>query len=172
MLATAQKHTSDSRTRTGWRNPNPNKSPLPKPRSPAIPLPYDKPANVKLACVFGLLAATGTAARSLAATNTGADAILILDGSGSMWGEVDGRTKIEAAREAVAEVIKALPEDTRLGLMSYGHRRKGDCSDIELILSPALLNTTGKANFLAKVDAIQPKGKTPLQKPFVWQPAS
>lgn len=51
----------------------------------------------------------------------GRDAILVLDASGSMWGEVSGRYKIEIAREVVADVVATLPENTRLGLMVYGH---------------------------------------------------
>ena len=33
------------------------------------------------------------------------DAILILDASGSMWGQVDGQTKISAARKAVGALV-------------------------------------------------------------------
>ncbi|SOC04374.1 Ca-activated chloride channel family protein [Rhodobacter sp. JA431] len=84
--------------------------------------------------------------------------ILVLDGSGSMWGQIDGVAKIEIARNVMADLVTSLPANQALGLMSYGHRRKGDCSDIELILSPG----TDRGAILSSVNAITPKGKTPL----------
>ena len=87
------------------------------------------------------------------------NAILVLDASGSMWGEVDGRSKIEIARETVASVVDTLPEETRLGLMAYGHNREGDCTDIELLLP---VEAVDGARFLSTVQDISPKGKTPL----------
>ncbi len=85
--------------------------------------------------------------------------ILVLDGSGSMWGQIDGRTKIEIAQEVVAELMQSVPEDQEYGLTVYGHRTKGDCSDIETIIAPA---TGQAAAIVAAVNGISPKGKTPL----------
>src|SRR5690606_9696749 len=59
--------------------------------------------------------------------------MLVLDASGSMAGRIDGVTKLDTAREALASVLKTLPAGTELGLMAYGHRRKGDCGDIETL---------------------------------------
>ena len=87
--------------------------------------------------------------------------IIVMDGSGSMWGQIDGRAKLEIARETVAEVLGTLPAAQELGLMAYGHRRKGDCSDIELVVppgpgtGPAILQTVNTMRFL---------GKTPLSQ--------
>ena len=79
------------------------------------------------------------------------NAILVLDASGSMWGEVGGRSKIEIARETVASVVDTLPKDTRLGLMAYGHNREGDCTDIELLLP---VEPVDGARFLSTVQDI------------------
>ena len=85
--------------------------------------------------------------------------IIVLDGSGSMWGQIDGKPKLEIARDALAEVLKSIPADTELGLMAYGHREKGSCSDIELIVPPA----KGTAQQIAGAAArMQFLGKTPL----------
>src|SRR5690606_35167385 len=46
-----------------------------------------------------------------------------------------------------------------LGLVTYGHRRKGDCKDIELLVEPGKLD---REAFKKTVNAIQPKGMTPL----------
>lgn len=98
-------------------------------------------------------------ASSQSARAEGRDAILVFDASGSMWGKVGGRHKIEIAREVVADVVGSLPKDTRLGLMAYGHNRKGDCEDIELLLPVGPVNPK---ELLSKVNGILPKGKTPL----------
>ncbi|MEJ2031118.1 MAG: VWA domain-containing protein, partial [Maritimibacter sp.] len=84
--------------------------------------------------------------------------ILVLDGSGSMWGQIDGVNKIVIAREVMGDLLSTLPPEQELGLMSYGHRRKGDCNDIELLIEPG----TDRAAIADAVNAISPKGKTPL----------
>jgi Ca-activated chloride channel family protein len=87
--------------------------------------------------------------------------ILVLDESGSMWGQIDGITKIEIAQSVIGNLLKDLPDDQELGLTAYGHNRKGDCSDIETLVAPAL----GTKGAIAKaVNAIKPKGKTPLSE--------
>ena len=64
-------------------------------------------------------------------------AIIVLDASGSMWGQIDGKPKLEIARETLRTVLQSVPADLELGFMAYGHREKGNCSDIELIVPPA-----------------------------------
>lgn len=84
--------------------------------------------------------------------------ILVLDGSGSMWGQIDGVNKIVIARDVMSDLLATLPADQALGLMSYGHRRKGDCADIEMLIEPG----TDRSAIADAVNAINPKGKTPL----------
>ncbi|MBZ0217114.1 MAG: VWA domain-containing protein, partial [Fimbriimonadaceae bacterium] len=85
--------------------------------------------------------------------------MIVLDGSGSMWGQIDGKPKLEIARETLRQVLQGVPDSTELGLMAYGHREKGNCNDIELIVSPA----QGTAAQIAdKVDNLRFLGKTPL----------
>ncbi len=87
------------------------------------------------------------------------DLILILDGSNSMWGQIDGENKIVIARRAVGELIDGLPDGSRAGLVAYGHRREGDCDDIETLKEVALLE---KEALKAAINAVMPKGKTPI----------
>lgn len=85
--------------------------------------------------------------------------IIVLDASGSMWGQIDGRAKLEIAREALGTVLDGIDPATEIGLMAYGHRSKGDCNDIELVVPPAAdtaLAITDAAN------AMKFLGKTPL----------
>jgi len=64
------------------------------------------------------------------------EVMFILDASGSMWGTAGNKTKMEAARNAFSKVVPALPKEVRIGLTAYGHRTKGDCSDIEILIPP------------------------------------
>ncbi len=89
------------------------------------------------------------------------DLLLILDASGSMWGQIQGENKIVIARRVLKELIGGLPEGSELGLVAYGHRREGDCDDIETV---APLGPADKAALVAKIDGLNPKGKTPITK--------
>lgn len=86
-------------------------------------------------------------------------AIVVLDVSGSMWGQMAGRTKIEIAREAVHESMAQWPPDRDLGLIAYGHRSKTDCADIETVVPAARLD---RSSFQRAVDALVPRGMTPI----------
>lgn len=86
-------------------------------------------------------------------------AVIVFDGSGSMWGEVDGKPKIEIAREVMGTLLKDWNPDIDLGVMVYGHREKGDCADIELV-APVGKPDVGKVT--AAINDITPKGKTPI----------
>lgn len=86
-------------------------------------------------------------------------AILVLDGSGSMWGQIDGVAKITIAQEVMGELMTTLPADLDLGLTVYGHRRKGDCSDIQTLVMPG---PDTRAAITSAVNGIKPKGKTPM----------
>ena len=110
-----------------------------------------------LAALAGLLATLASPAGPALAD--GANTILILDGSGSMAGRIDGRTKAEIARETVTTVLDGLPEGRSVGLMAYGHRVKGDCGDIELIVPPGPGTVPAIRKAVAGMKFI---GKTPL----------
>jgi Ca-activated chloride channel homolog len=85
--------------------------------------------------------------------------IIVLDASGSMWGQIDGRAKLEIAREALGTVLAGIPAETEIGLMAYGHREKGSCTDIELVVPPG--PGTGPA-ITDAANAMKFLGKTPL----------
>lgn len=89
--------------------------------------------------------------------------VLILDASGSMWGRLGSETKIESARRVVRDLAGKLPADSKLGLVAYGHRRKGDCSDIETLAPAGSADGLGVAD---RVDKLNPLGMTPITKAF------
>ena len=100
-------------------------------------------------------------ANAPAAADEAPDLLLILDASGSMWGQIQGENKIVIARRVLKELISELPAGADLGLVAYGHRREGDCDDIETI---APLGPADKAALVAKVESLNPKGKTPITR--------
>ncbi|WP_306027301.1 VWA domain-containing protein [Stappia sp. MMSF_3263] len=89
----------------------------------------------------------------------GSDLLFVLDGSGSMWGQVDGVAKITTAKQALKGLVSDLPPETNVGLMAYGHRREGDCSDTEILYPVSNFDTE-----LLKpvIEAVTPRGKTPI----------
>ena len=97
----------------------------------------------------------------LAATSASAQGqtVLVLDASGSMWGQIDGTAKITIAQGVMDELLSTLPEDLALGLAAYGHRARGDCSDVEMLVAPGEDTRTDIRQALA---ALRPKGNTPM----------
>ena len=89
----------------------------------------------------------------------GARVILVLDASGSMWGQIDGKSKMEIAKEVVGKVVANWKPEDELGLVAYGHREKGSCTDIEVLREPGPLDA---ADYMSAVNALNPKGKTPM----------
>ncbi len=102
-------------------------------------------------CVFLMIPGTGKTAES-------PGLLMILDASGSMWGKIDGQPKIGIAKKAASTTISTLPDTISAGLILYGHRRKGDCQDIEMAAPVG----ADHAAILARLDGVNAKGKTPL----------
>ena len=85
----------------------------------------------------------------------------VLDGSGSMWGRAEGEIKIQIAKNVLSDLIENMPTNIQSGLTVYGHRRKGDCQDIQEVIPPGKLD---KALALEEIKRISPKGKTPISE--------
>ncbi len=113
---------------------------------------------VALAVSRVLLALAGAGAR---AADEAPTVMILLDGSGSMWGKAEGDSlaKFDAARAALHEALPRIRPDVRLGLASFGHRRRGNCSDAEVIVPPAPQNLD---QLLAPLDRMNATGKGPL----------
>ena len=87
------------------------------------------------------------------------DVMVVFDGSNSMWGQIEGTAKIEIARGVMDNLLGEWTDDRSVGLMAYGHRQRGDCGDIELLVP---LGPQTRQDILDAIDAITPTGKTPL----------
>lgn len=87
--------------------------------------------------------------------------MIVFDGSGSMWGQVGGRAKIEMARQALSSVLSEVTPGMEIGMLAYGHRVRGQCSDIELMvpMGPAARTVP---QILNAANGMNPRGMTPL----------
>ncbi len=85
--------------------------------------------------------------------------LFIYDASGSMWGQMQGKTKMEIAADVLSSSVSKLPENQKLGFVAYGHREKGDCKDVEFLVD---VEQGTKSSVIEAVKGIQPLGKTPL----------
>jgi Ca-activated chloride channel family protein len=87
--------------------------------------------------------------------------VIVIDGSGSMWGNLGNEraSKFDLARSTLRLALAKSAPGIRLGLVAFGHRRRSDCSDVETIAPPV----PGPAEpILAAIDKLNPKGKGPL----------
>ncbi len=86
--------------------------------------------------------------------------VIVLDASGSMWGQLaDGVTKVETARGVLRDYLAGRNMSVPLGLVAYGHNRKGDCGDIEVLAGVGVQDAGALSD---RIDGLNPRGKTPL----------
>lgn len=86
--------------------------------------------------------------------------MVIVDGSGSMWGPIEGvrQTKLVLAREALRRGLGKMSPQARVGLTLFGHRR-GDCSDVEVVRTPEPLDVP---NLMGPLEQFNPRGRGPI----------
>lgn len=113
---------------------------------------------MKLNAVFMLLLLSTLFARSQE-NGTSSPILFIYDASGSMWAQMEGKTRMEIARNVLSSSVNNLPENQKIGLMAYGHRVKGDCEDVEFL---AGIDNGNKEKITTALTSIKPLGMTPL----------
>lgn len=114
-----------------------------------------------IACCTAAQATAVPAWPARAAEQDPAPAVLILDSSNSMWGQIRGRNRVVIAREVLTRIFSDYQGRLDLGLVSYGHRSKTSCRDIQTVLATAPLDAArhGRA-----VRRLNPAGKTPISR--------
>lgn len=85
--------------------------------------------------------------------------MFIVDASGSMKEQVEGKSRMDAAKEVLITTLGKMPAEANLGLMVYGHRTAKDCNDIELV-SP--LGGDDAKKLQATISTLTAKGETPI----------
>jgi len=108
---------------------------------------------------FSALVGLFLAAPSQSEVPVAGKVMIVLDASGSMWGQVDGEPKIAIARRVIRDLLLDWDPRLELGLAAYGHRRKGDCTDIEVLVP---VGKDNRREVLNAVEKLSPMGKTPL----------
>ncbi len=74
-----------------------------------------------------------------------------------MGGRLDNVEKIVIAKERMSELVQEL-EGVNMGLIVYGHRRKGDCDDIEIMVP---LGAGNQEAVIQQIQSISPQGENP-----------
>lgn len=92
--------------------------------------------------------------------------VVLMDASGSMKGQIAGKTKMELAKAAIARFVDQIPVDANVALISYGHvgsssesDKMASCSAVESMYS---LSSYKAENFTNALNSFQAKGWTPL----------
>ncbi len=91
---------------------------------------------------------------------------ILIDASGSMAAEMDGKPKMDIAKEAVQTFASNLPEEANVALHVYGHKgsnqtegKEESCSQTETLYS---FNQYDEVDFQASLDSFQATGYTPI----------
>ncbi len=106
-------------------------------------------------CTSVLALGLMSASAAMADTNV----LFIVDASGSMKKEVDGKPRMDVAKKVLKETLDSMPADAQLGLLLYGHRKAKDCKDIELA---APIGGEDAAALGKMITDLTPKGETPI----------
>lgn len=117
--------------------------------------------SLMAALIAGCLSLTATAHAQDATPTAPPTAMIIVDGSGSMWGNLgaERQSKLDTVRAALHALLPSLRAEARIGIASFGHRRRGNCGDAEVILPPDVGSTERLAVPVEKLNAV---GKGPL----------
>ena len=92
---------------------------------------------------------------------------LIMDASDSMMAEdVDGGTRLDAAKQAANQLVDSLPETAVMGMLVYGASESNapdnserGCEDIDVLAPVERIN---KKELSAEIDGIEAQGYTPM----------
>lgn len=113
-------------------------------------------ATLAGAAVLGAIAPTAARAQT---PKQIAPVIIVLDASGSMAARMGRSTRMAVAKDVLGRMVKGWDRKVKLGLIAYGHRRRNDCRDIQLIYP---VRRADSRRVMAAVKRTRPLGKTPL----------
>ncbi len=89
--------------------------------------------------------------------------LVILDSSYSMKDKIDGRQKIEIAKDVIIRVLEQIPPNVRIGLRIYGHKSGllglRSCRASELKVP---IGHNNKQNIAEQLFDLKPEGWTPI----------
>jgi Ca-activated chloride channel homolog len=88
-------------------------------------------------------------------------AMLIIDGSISMSGKIDKKSKISLVQKALSSALKSARSNLDLGVVAYGIRRRGDCGDAQHMIR---LGSIFPKRYMKIIKGITPMGRAPFAK--------
>jgi Ca-activated chloride channel family protein len=106
-----------------------------------------------------LLGAAGGGTAAQEAASPLPRSVVVIDASSSMWTEMEGSDRIGALKSGLAKVLPDYAGRLELGVAVFGNRRKSNCSDVEVLLSPVVLDP---AQVVSAIDRLKPRGKAPI----------
>lgn len=87
---------------------------------------------------------------------------VVVDASNSMWGQIDGRSKMEIAKTTLEEASYWLPADTNLALRAYGNtssHEQVNCTDSSLLVP---FGENNRDYIRRAISGLRPRGQTPI----------
>ncbi len=87
---------------------------------------------------------------------------IVVDASRSMWGQIDGVSKMQIAKETLEEVSYWLPPDLDLALRAYGNTsasESNNCADSSLLVG---FSETNRDPIRGAIAGLKPTGQTPI----------
>ena len=118
----------------------------------------NRQVSAVFACLFLVCLVSLSMAQPATANET---AVLIIDSSNSMWGQIKRRNKVVIARNALAENFERHQDNLNLGIIAYGHRSRVSCRDIQTIVKPGKIEPRSLEKAVRK---LVPNGKTPIAR--------
>src|SRR5262249_1328344 len=88
---------------------------------------------------------------------------IVLDCSGSMSELTpEGRSKMDAARQAAVKLVQEVPEGVRVSFVIYGHDRAQECNAVRVVRPLVPLDQQGKSMLTRLSGQLKPVGSTPI----------
>ena len=87
---------------------------------------------------------------------------VVVDASQSMWGQIDGRTKMDIAKKTLDEVTYWLPDGLDLALRAYGNTsapKQNNCTDSSLLVP---FRENNRDYIRMAIAGLRPTGQTPI----------
>ncbi len=126
---------------------------------------WNAKSNVRRLCATTILSAalcSGMGTSSFAQDTSGikpTNVMFIFDASGSMKRSAGMEPRIDAAKRAFSETLMAMPNHVRTGLVAFGHRRRAECRDIEVV---SVAGSLPRQDIAARVLNFEALGETPI----------
>src|SRR4029077_4677604 len=95
-----------------------------------------------------------------------APTIILLDGSSSMWARLGGQSKVGIVRSTLTPAFTDFEDRIAFGLVAFGHRGGGACTEAELLAKPGELSAKSPGKLLFGA-GFKPKATKPVAAALV-----